>query len=401
MNQALHGKPVDRLRVADRVAPGDSAAGFRDNLGAGFEDRRDRLAREVLGKGGDVDRQHDPAAHGEDVAARVGGRDRPEVGRIVDERREEVGGRHQRDVVAHLVDRGVVERGEPDHQCGIRGNRKLRDQIAEQRGSPFRGAAATRGPLGESQRLERQARTCTQATKCRGRSRRRGQVPVHSGGRFSANAFGPSLASFDPNTVRDRATSAAPRTRLSLTPWLATDQLLRGGNRQRGVASHPLGQLHRRRRPPAPGSVKRATMPYCERLLGGDRVGGDRHLHRLAVADAARQPQQPAGGGEQPDARLGNPELGALGGDEQVARQRQLQPTGEREPLDRADQRLRRAPFRMNCIIGPMSSPRPNALRSMPAAEAASGTRQDPGRETGVAVQLARPPPPDRATARR
>ena len=29
-----------------------------------------------------------------------------------------------------------------------------------------------------------------------------GQVPVHSGGRFSANAFGPSLASFDVNTLR-------------------------------------------------------------------------------------------------------------------------------------------------------------------------------------------------------
>ena len=63
---------------------------------AACEDRGDGLDGHALGEGGDVQREHDPPAHGEHVAARVGGGDGAEVGRVVDERREEVGRRHQR-----------------------------------------------------------------------------------------------------------------------------------------------------------------------------------------------------------------------------------------------------------------------------------------------------------------
>ena len=67
--------------------------------GRGDQDRRHRLRRHALGEGRDVERQHDPAPHGEHVAARVGRGDGAEVGRIVDERREEIGGRNQRQFV--------------------------------------------------------------------------------------------------------------------------------------------------------------------------------------------------------------------------------------------------------------------------------------------------------------
>ena len=87
--------------------------------GGGGEDGADRLDRHALGERGDVEGEHDPAAHGEHVAARVGGGDGAEVRRVVDERREEVGRRHERDVVAQPVDRGVVERRQADEQVAV------------------------------------------------------------------------------------------------------------------------------------------------------------------------------------------------------------------------------------------------------------------------------------------
>ena len=72
--------------------------------------------RQPLGEGRDVQRHRHPAAHGEHVAAGVGGGDGAEVGRVVDERREEVGGGHDGQVVADPVDGGVVERGQADQQ---------------------------------------------------------------------------------------------------------------------------------------------------------------------------------------------------------------------------------------------------------------------------------------------
>ena len=72
------------------------------------------------GKAETLSASHHPPAHGEHVAAGVGGGDGPEVGRVVDEGREEVGGRHQRQVVADPVDGGVVERGQAHQQRVVR-----------------------------------------------------------------------------------------------------------------------------------------------------------------------------------------------------------------------------------------------------------------------------------------
>ena len=56
VDDALHREPEDRLGVADRVAAGDGAPRLGDHLRGSLEDRRDRVAREVLGERGDVDR---------------------------------------------------------------------------------------------------------------------------------------------------------------------------------------------------------------------------------------------------------------------------------------------------------------------------------------------------------
>jgi hypothetical protein len=66
------------------VPPGDRAAGLGDDGRSGGEDRGDR--REMLGKAA-CSRHDHPAAHSEHVAAGVG-RDGPEVGRVVDQRRK-------------------------------------------------------------------------------------------------------------------------------------------------------------------------------------------------------------------------------------------------------------------------------------------------------------------------
>ena len=53
-----------------------------------------------------------------------------------------------------------------------------------------------------------------------------------------------------------------------------------------------------------------------------------------------RQPVHAAGRGHEPDARLGQAQRGVLGGDDDVARERDLEPAAEREAVHRGDDRL-------------------------------------------------------------
>ena len=101
------------------MSAGDAAAGRGHHRRRGVEDGDDRVAREVFGEGRHVDGQHDPTAHGEDVAARICGGDGAEVGRVVDQGREEVGGAHEGQVGAEAIDGGVVERGQADQERGV------------------------------------------------------------------------------------------------------------------------------------------------------------------------------------------------------------------------------------------------------------------------------------------
>jgi hypothetical protein len=70
--------------------------------------------------------RHDgTAAHRVDVGERVGGRDRAEEPRIVDDRREEVDGLDDGRAAAEAVDRRVVRRLVPDEQVRVGGRGQL------------------------------------------------------------------------------------------------------------------------------------------------------------------------------------------------------------------------------------------------------------------------------------
>ena len=129
------GEPVLRLLVADRVPAGEDRAGLAHLPVGGAEDRGDRLLRQLLRELGDREREQRPAAHREDVVQRVGRGDRPEVVRVVDERREEVEREDERGLVVEAVDGRVVGRA-----------RARRADPPPRRGRSRRGAPATARP---------------------------------------------------------------------------------------------------------------------------------------------------------------------------------------------------------------------------------------------------------------
>ncbi len=154
MYQTLDSKPEDWFRVADRVPAGDGTTRFGNDLRRRGEYRHDRVAREMLRKRGDVDGNRHSAAHREHVATGVGSRDRTEVRWVIDKRREEIGRTDHGQVVADPVDRGIVERRQPDEQRRIVDGRKIVHQAREQRSTPLRRATAARCPFRQSHCIE-------------------------------------------------------------------------------------------------------------------------------------------------------------------------------------------------------------------------------------------------------
>ena len=72
------------------------------------------------GKADDVQRGERLTAHRVDVGQRVRRGDLPEQIRIVDDRREEVDGLHEREIVGQHEDARVVERLAPNDEARIR-----------------------------------------------------------------------------------------------------------------------------------------------------------------------------------------------------------------------------------------------------------------------------------------
>ena len=77
------------------------------------------------------------------------------------------------------------------------------------------------------------------------------------------------------------------------------------------------------------------------RLLGAEDAAGQQQPHRELERHLPRQPVDAAGAGEQADARLRQPEAGMVGGDDDVARERQLEAAADGDAVDRGDHRLR------------------------------------------------------------
>ena len=112
--------------------PTIATPGVRGRVGAAAQDRSQRPVAELLERvGHEVQRGERRAAHRVDVGQRVGRGDAPEVVRVVDDRREEVDGRDDRERVRHAVHRGVVGGLVADEQRRVVRARQLREQRME------------------------------------------------------------------------------------------------------------------------------------------------------------------------------------------------------------------------------------------------------------------------------
>jgi hypothetical protein len=149
MDRADDGEPVGRLLVPERVAAREDASRFAHLLARAGEDGSDGLDRQLFGEDGDRERDERSAAHCEDVAEGVRRRDRPVVGRVVDDRREEVEREDERALVVEPVHGCVVGRCEPDEEVVCLGRREAREELLQACGRVLRGAAAAGGEVGE------------------------------------------------------------------------------------------------------------------------------------------------------------------------------------------------------------------------------------------------------------
>ena len=178
-------------------------------------------------------------------------------------------------------------------------------------------------PRAESRRLEE--------------TREPAQRPLNSGFRFSVNAVRPSFAS----SLRE---GEVERTPLGLEAG--------GERRLEGAVDRLLGKSRGHRA--LLGDLARDAFRLVEPCLLGhdpsDEAGGERlpgreppaaqdHVHRQCLPDGAGQPLRAAGAGNDPEPGLGLAELRRLGGDDQVARHRQLAAAAEAVAGDGRDER--------------------------------------------------------------
>ena len=113
-------QPVLELGVDDGVSAHDQSSRLVNLLLPSRQNCREHLERQLAGgKRDDVERGERLASHGVDVGQRVGGRDLPEVERIVDNGREEVDGLDERQIVGHSKNPRVVERLSSDQQSRV------------------------------------------------------------------------------------------------------------------------------------------------------------------------------------------------------------------------------------------------------------------------------------------
>ena len=147
MHPADDGEPEDRLLRLDRVSADDRDARLARLVAGPPEDLDEHLGRQgTAGESHDAQRRQGRAGHRVHVAQGVGRRHGAEVIGPVHDRREEVGGQDQRQVVAHLVDRGIVGRRVTDQHVGVV-DRRQAGQEREQVVRRLLGRASR--PLGE------------------------------------------------------------------------------------------------------------------------------------------------------------------------------------------------------------------------------------------------------------
>jgi hypothetical protein len=71
------------------------------------------------GEADDIHRRKRPAAHGIDIAQRIGSGDPPKIEGIVDDGREKIEGLDQGDLIAEAVYPGIIGRLESNQKTGV------------------------------------------------------------------------------------------------------------------------------------------------------------------------------------------------------------------------------------------------------------------------------------------
>jgi len=151
MDQSDHRQSVDRLEAVDGVAAGDGNSGHRTRRRPAGQDFADGRGGQFVHRHADDGEGEDRlASHGVDVRESVGRGDAAEVEGIIDDRHEEVGGRHHRLLGVEPPDGGVVAGFSPDQQIGERPRRRRVSQdLGEHGGRELAAAAAAVGQGGQ------------------------------------------------------------------------------------------------------------------------------------------------------------------------------------------------------------------------------------------------------------
>ena len=160
-----HGQPVLQLFVDDGVTADDERARLVNFFLAAAQNLGEDGDWKFAGwKPDDVHRGHRFAAHREHVGQRIGRGDLTKQEWIVDDRREEIDGLHEREIVGQHKDPRVVEGLTPDNEARIRLEGQTAQRARQVTRTQLRRSARATGERGEAEqlltRIRRRVRLC-------------------------------------------------------------------------------------------------------------------------------------------------------------------------------------------------------------------------------------------------
>ena len=137
--------------VFDAVPPHQERAAFGHFGRAAFHEALEHVQRQAVEReGDDVEGHERRAAHGEDVADRIGGGDLPPHIRIVDDRRDEIEREDADALFGNLPQRRVLASLPVGEDTVVAGTGEIRQNFCQVLRTYFGGSAAAVGKLGQS-----------------------------------------------------------------------------------------------------------------------------------------------------------------------------------------------------------------------------------------------------------
>ena len=149
MHKAGDAQAVFGLIIQNAVAAGDEGTSLIDLVIAAPQQLMHRVLGHGLGDGHDVQAQLGLSTHGVHIGERIGGRDLAEGIGIVGNGREEIHRLHQGQIVADLIDGGIVTLVKAHQQIGVVMDLDALQQLGQHTGSYLGAAAGTFGQLGQ------------------------------------------------------------------------------------------------------------------------------------------------------------------------------------------------------------------------------------------------------------